>query len=71
MTGHAAPFVLTGVERRGVGSWAAVAPRGYSGLSQIALIGEGEAVAGWTLVSVGNGKATFRVNGRVTDLKVE
>jgi hypothetical protein len=71
VTGHAAPFVLTGVERRGAGSWAAVAPRGYRNLSQIALIGEGEAVAGWTLVSAGNGKATFRVNGRMTDLKVE
>ncbi|EAR4689402.1 hypothetical protein CC014_18040 [Salmonella enterica] len=68
---HHAPFVLTGVERRGAESWAAVAPRGYHSLSQIALIGEGESVTGWTLVRVGYSEATFRVNGRLTALKVE
>lgn len=66
-----APFVLTGVERRGAESWAAVAPRGYHSLSQIALIGEGETVSGWTLVRAGYSEATFRVNGRLTALKVE
>lgn len=66
-----APFVLTGVERRGAESWAAVAPRGYHSLSQIALIGEGETVSGWTLVHAGYSEATFRVNGRLTALKVE
>ncbi|EAO7713831.1 hypothetical protein NU118_003336 [Salmonella enterica] len=68
---HHAPFVLTGVERRGTESWAAVAPRGYHSLSQIALIGEGETVSGWTLVRAGYSEATFRVNGRLTALKVE
>jgi len=58
------PFVLTGTERRGAQSLAAVAPKGYHSLSQVALIGEGEAVAGWTLVHAGYGQATFRVNGR-------
>lgn len=66
-----APFVLTGVERRGAESWAAVAPRGYHSLSQIALIGEGETVSGWTLVRAGYSEATFRVNGRLTALRVE
>lgn len=58
------PFVLTGTERRGAQSLAAVAPKGYRSLSQVALISEGEAVAGWTLVHAGYGQATFRVNGR-------
>jgi len=58
------PFVLTGTERRGAQSLAAIAPKGYSSLSQVALISEGEAVAGWTLVHAGYGQATFRVNGR-------
>nr|WP_159465764.1 hypothetical protein [Scandinavium goeteborgense] len=58
------PFVLTGTEHRGAQSLAAIAPKGYSSLSQVALIGEGEAVAGWTLVHAGYGQATFRVNGR-------
>ncbi|EBX5165632.1 hypothetical protein DSG18_09540 [Salmonella enterica subsp. enterica serovar Derby] len=66
-----APFVLTGVEKRGAESWAAIAPRGYSSLSQVALVGEGETVAGWTLVSAGYGEATFRVNGRLTVLRAE
>lgn len=66
-----APFVLTGVERRGAESWAAVAPRGYHSLSQIALIGEGETVSGWTLVRAGYREATFRVDGRLIALKVE
>lgn len=59
------PFVLTGVEQRGTSAFAAVAPQGFSDLSQVRLIGEGESVAGWTLVSAGYGQATFRVNGRL------
>ncbi|HFP0192827.1 TPA: hypothetical protein ACHKJK_005691, partial [Escherichia coli] len=61
-----APFVLTGTELRGGSTRAAVAPRGYTSLSQVALLGEGESVAGWTLVYAGHGEATFRVNGRQT-----
>lgn len=68
---RSAPFVLTGVEKRGAESWAAIAPRGYSSLAQVALVGEGETVAGWTLVSAGYGEATFRVNGRLTVLRAE
>ncbi|MGP6489512.1 DUF2275 domain-containing protein [Duffyella gerundensis] len=65
-----APFVLTGVEKRGTTSFAAVAPRGFSGLSQIRLIGEGQSVQGWTLIGAGYGQAQFRVNGRLTTVNV-
>ena len=65
-----APFVLTGVEKRGTTSFAAVAPQGFSDLSQIRLIGEGQSVQGWTLIGAGYGQAQFRVNGHVTTVNV-
>lgn len=65
------PFVLTGTERRGSSSLAAIAPKGYTSLSQIALIGEGESVAGWTLVHAGYGQATFRVHGRTVRVSTQ
>ncbi|MER5130500.1 hypothetical protein [Serratia marcescens] len=68
---HKAPFVLTGVEQRGTLAFAAVAPQGFSDLSQVRLIGEGESVAGWTLVSAGYGQATFRVNGRLQTVSAQ
>ncbi|MFV1478532.1 hypothetical protein [Serratia marcescens] len=68
---HKAPFVLTGVEQRGTSAFAAVAPQGFSDLSQVRLIGEGESVAGWTLVSAGYGQATFRVNGRLQTVSAQ
>ncbi|EPZ1993024.1 Tat (twin-arginine translocation) pathway signal sequence [Escherichia coli] len=70
-TSRQAPFVLTGTERRGALSYAAVAPRGYTSLSQVALLGEGESVAGWTLIHAGHEQATFRVNGRQVQVRVE
>ncbi|HFF9411290.1 TPA: Tat (twin-arginine translocation) pathway signal sequence [Escherichia coli] len=66
-----APFVLTGTERRGAMSYAAVAPRGYTSLSQVALVGEGESVTGWTLIHASHEQATFRVNGRQVQVRVE
>ncbi|CAI1816340.1 Uncharacterised protein [Serratia proteamaculans] len=66
-----APFVLTGVEQRGTSAFAALAPQGFSDLSQVRLIGEGESVAGWTLVSAGYGQATFRVNGRLQTVSAQ
>ncbi|MGP0838132.1 hypothetical protein [Serratia sp. CY85251] len=66
-----APFVLTGVEQRGTSAFAAVAPQGFSDLSQVRLIGEGESVAGWTLVNAGHGQATFRVNGRLQTVSAQ
>ncbi|HAP0125292.1 TPA: Tat (twin-arginine translocation) pathway signal sequence [Escherichia coli] len=70
-TSRYAPFVLTGTERRGALSYAAVAPRGYTSLSQVALLGEGESVAGWTLIHAGHEQATFRVNGRQVQVRGE
>ncbi|EIL1429513.1 Tat (twin-arginine translocation) pathway signal sequence [Escherichia coli] len=70
-TSRRAPFVLTGTERRGAQSYAAVAPRGYTSLSQVALLGEGESVTGWTLIHAGREQATFRVNGRQVQVRVE
>lgn len=70
-TSRYAPFVLTGTERRGALSYAAVAPQGYTSLSQVALLGEGESVAGWTLIHAGHEQATFRVNGRQVQVRVE
>ncbi|HFR5725205.1 TPA: Tat (twin-arginine translocation) pathway signal sequence [Escherichia coli] len=70
-TSRQVPFVLTGTERRGALSYAAVAPRGYTSLSQVALLGEGESVAGWTLIHAGHEQATFRVNGRQVQVRVE
>ena len=70
-TSRQAPFVLTGTERRGTLSYAAVAPRGYTSLSQVALLGEGESGAGWTLMHAGHEQATFRVNGRQVQVMVE
>jgi hypothetical protein len=66
-----APFVLTGVEQRGASAFAAVATPGFSDLSQVRLIGEGESIAGWTLVSAGHGQATFRVNGRLQTVSAQ
>ena len=66
-----APFVLTGVEKRGTESWAAIAPRGYSSLSQIMLISEGDSVSGWTLVRAGYNQATFQVKGRLMIVNAE
>ncbi|MDL4914900.1 MAG: hypothetical protein QRY16_14230 [Enterobacterales bacterium endosymbiont of Blomia tropicalis] len=65
------PFVLTGTERRGTATFAAVAPPGFSDLSQVTLTGVGESVAGWQLVSIGAGQATFRVNGRLQTVSVQ
>lgn len=65
-----APFVLTGVEKRGSESFAAIAPAGFSSITEIRLIGEGQSVDGWTLIHAGYGQAQFRVNGRVITLNV-
>jgi hypothetical protein len=68
---RSAPFVLTGVEQRGTSAFAAVAPQGFSDLSQVRLIGEGESVAGWILVRAGYEQATFRVNGRLQTVNAQ
>ncbi|HGC2936241.1 TPA: hypothetical protein ACIYD0_002556 [Escherichia coli] len=66
-----APFVLTGTEQRGGRTYAAVAPRGFSSLADVTLLGEGESTTGWVLERAGRGEATFRVNGRQVRVMVE
>ncbi|EEW5074208.1 hypothetical protein D8U43_004264 [Escherichia coli] len=68
---RSAPFVLTGTEQRGGRTYAAVAPRGFTRLSDVTLLGEGESTAGWMLERAGRGEASFRVNGRQVRVMVE
>ena len=68
---RSAPFVLTGTEQRGGRTYAAVAPRGFTRLSDVTLLGEEESTAGWMLERAGRGEASFRVNGRQVRVMVE
>lgn len=68
---RSAPFVLTGTDQRGGRTYAAVAPRGFTRLSDVTLLGEGESTAGWMLERAGRGEASFRVNGRQVRVMVE
>ena len=68
---RSAPFVLTGTEQRGGRTYAAVAPRVFTRLSDVTLLGEGESTAGWMLERAGRGEASFRVNGRQVRVMVE
>lgn len=68
----AAPFVLTGIERRGGQTFAVVIPRGVSQISAMRLLSPGDAMLGWTLRSTeGSGAAVFLVNGREHRIQVE
>lgn len=68
----AAPFVLTGIERRGGQTLAVVIPRGVSQISAMRLLSPGDAMLGWTLRSTeGNRAALFQVNGIERRLQVE
>ncbi len=59
-----APFILTGIERRGGQVFAVVAPRGADSLSQMQLLAPGDSAWGWTLQSAQGNEALFSVNGR-------
>ncbi|NDL64278.1 plasmid transfer protein [Acerihabitans arboris] len=59
----AAPFILTGIERRGGQVYAVVAPNGASSLSQMQLLALGDSAWGWTLRSAQGNEAIFSVNG--------
>ncbi|ORM94892.1 plasmid transfer protein [Pantoea cypripedii] len=68
----AAPFVLTGIERRGGQTFAVVIPRGASQISAMRLLSPGDGFMGWTLRSVeGSRAAFFTVNGREHRLQAE
>jgi len=59
----AAPFILTGIERRGGQIYAVVAPKGATSLSDMQLLAPGDSAWGWTLSSAQGSEALFFVNG--------
>ncbi|WP_447313844.1 hypothetical protein ACNHJU_03825 [Klebsiella michiganensis] len=63
-----APFVLTGIERRGGIAFAAIAPQSATQLTEIALMEPGETRQGWTLQSITGQQAQFRVAGQTRTL---
>ncbi len=65
-----APFVLTGIERRGGIAFAAIAPQSATQLTEIALMEPGETRQGWTLQSITGQQAQFRVAGQTRTLTV-
>lgn len=65
-----APFVLTGIERRGGIAFAAIAPQSATQLTEIALMEPGETRQGWTLQSITGQQAQFRVVGQTRTLTV-
>ena len=65
-----APFVLTGIERRGGIAFAAIAPQSATQLTEIALMEPGETRQGWTLLAITGQQAQFRVAGQTRTLTV-
>lgn len=63
-----APFVLTGIERRGGVAFAAIAPQSATQLTEIALMEPGEIRQGWTLLAITGQQAQFRVAGQTRTL---
>lgn len=67
-----APFVLTGIERRGGQTFAVVIPHGMSQISAMRLLSPGDGMQGWTLRAIEeDNSALFIVNGSVQRLKVK
>ncbi|EIX6637628.1 hypothetical protein PJ142_003230 [Salmonella enterica] len=65
-----APFILTGIERRGGIAFAAIAPQSATQLTEIALMEPGETRQGWTLLAITGQQAQFRVAGQTRTLTV-
>ncbi|QCT87969.1 hypothetical protein [Escherichia sp. E4742] len=65
-----APFVLTGIERRGGVAFAAIAPQSVTQLMDISLMEPGETRQGWTLTAITGQQAQFRVAGKTRILTV-
>ncbi|EHS5456275.1 hypothetical protein KV802_001221 [Salmonella enterica subsp. enterica serovar Corvallis] len=65
-----APFILTGIERRGGLAFAAIAPQSATQLTEITLMEPGEIRQGWTLQSITGQQAQFRVAGQTRTLTV-
>lgn len=67
-----APFVLTGIERRGGQMFAVVIPSGNSQISAMRLLSPGDGMMGWTLRAIrDNGTAVFSVNGAEQSVQVQ
>lgn len=61
---QSAPFVLTGIERRGTEMLAVVVTPGVARLSQVQLLAPGESFMGWELVAVNPHQVTFQMGHR-------
>lgn len=59
----AAPFSLTGIERRGGHTFAVIMPAGATAVSQMQLLSPGDVSGGWLLRSVNGSEAVFTFNG--------
>ena len=64
----AAPFILTGIERRGGIAFAAIAPKSATQLAEISLMEPGETRQGWTLQAIAGQQVQFRVAGQTRTL---
>ena len=67
----AAPFELTGIERRGGQTFAVVIPRGVTVISSMRLLSPGDGFMGWTLRALEGNAALFSVNGSAVRLLVQ
>lgn len=67
----AAPFVLTGIERRGGQTFAVVIPRGVDLISSMRLLSPGDGFMGWTLRALEVNAALFSVSGSTVRIQVQ
>lgn len=67
----AAPFVLTGIERRGGQTFAVVIPRGVDLISSMRLLSPGDGFMGWTLRALEVNAALFSVSGSAVRIQVQ
>lgn len=71
VTAPAAPFSLTGIERRGGHTFAVVIPSGASAVSQMKLLSPGDSSQGWVLRAINSNEAIFSFNGAERRLSVQ
>lgn len=67
----AAPFVLTGIDRRGGQTFAVVIPRGVDLISSMRLLSPGDGFMGWTLRALEGNAALFSVSGSAVRIQVQ
>ncbi|HAF2412751.1 TPA: hypothetical protein G8N70_003080 [Salmonella enterica] len=64
------PFQVMGVELRGGERFLTVLASGTDSLNQVRLLRAGESIGNWILESIGTGRATFRVQGKIRQVVV-